>query len=43
MNKEYKTQCQTCRCNYVFDTKDWASFICDVCKTFIHNKDKKGE
>jgi len=41
MSKSVK--CINCKATYHFDDKKWASFICDICKTFIHNKEKKGE
>jgi len=41
MTEGYVTQCNSCKCVYVMDEKYWASFICYVCKTFIHNKEKK--
>ena len=41
MSKSVK--CNSCGATYSFDSKSWPSFICDICKTFIHNKEKKGE
>ncbi len=34
-------KCNGCRAIYHFDDKSWKSFICEICKTFIHNEDKK--
>ena len=31
-------QCLNCKATYHFDNKKWVSFICEICKTFIHNK-----
>ena len=41
MSKSVK--CINCKATYHFDDKKWHSFICEICKTFIHNKEKKGE
>ena len=34
-------KCNSCRAIYHFDDNKWKSFICEICKTFIHNKGKK--
>lgn len=34
-------KCNSCKATYHFDDKKWDSFVCFICKTFIHNKDKK--
>jgi hypothetical protein len=36
MSKSAK--CWSCKATYHFDKKDWDSFICEICKTFISNK-----
>jgi len=33
MSKSAK--CWSCKATYHFDEKDWDSFICEICKTFI--------
>ena len=38
MTKRKEVECNGCKAIYLFDVKDWTSFICIICNTFIHNK-----